>query len=126
MGRRAGVQGAGVEAGFEGFQPGQRAYTAVDEADVVLENGVGVSAVAKVDGNVRERRSDQGVHLGVGHEGQHVFRRAENQGVQAVIERNGLVSDQATAIEQASRVVSGRSRWPQSSFGRRPESERLW
>jgi hypothetical protein len=57
---------------------------------VIFEDGISIATVAEVDGNVRQRRPDQGVNVRVRHERHGIGLGAKYQSVEAVIEGNGL------------------------------------
>ena len=76
---------------------------------MVLQDCVGIVAVAKIDGNVCQRRSDQGMNARVGHECQGVCLGAKHQGVETVIQGDRLGADLATGVQESTSIIF---RWP--------------
>lgn len=126
MRRRTGVQGACVETGFERLETRQATDAAVDQADVVFENGVRVDGVAKVHGDVRQRRLDEWVDVRVSHKRQDMLGGAEDERIKTVVQGDGLGADHATGVEKGAGVLLGRSRRAKTSLRRTAQSQWLW
>lgn len=107
MRRRTSIQGSSVEACLQRPKPGQASHTAVDEANVVLQDGVSVVGVTEVHRNMRQGRLDQRMNARVGHECKRVGLGAKHQRIQAVKQGDALRSNLVTTVQEAAGVVLG-------------------